>query len=106
LSGYGGGTKEVIGCARLTYSEVLSPGGIEVTLARQGVLSRSELEDIANREGKVHVFTFDNFNAFPTRVPFSFLKNKAMISGANLITAQQLSPDHCVQVCEYGFSLE
>lgn len=105
LSGSGGGSKEVIGCARVTYSEVLSPGEIEVTLARQGVLSRSELEDIANSKGKVHAFTFDNFSAFPTRVPFNFLRENAMISGANLITAERLSPDHCVQICEYGFRL-
>jgi hypothetical protein len=105
LSGSGGGTKEMIGCARVTYSEVLSVDEIELKLERQGVLSRSELEDIANSKGTVHVFTFDNFSAFSTRIPFSFLKNRGMVSGANLITVEQLSPKHCTQVCEYGFGL-
>lgn len=105
LSGSGGGSKEVIGCARVTYLEVLPLDRIELTLERQGVLSRSELEDIANSKGKVHVFTFDNFSAFPTRIPFNFLKDNAIVSGANLITIEQLSPKHCTQLCEYGFDL-
>lgn len=103
LSGTGGGTKEVIGCARITYSEVLSVDEIELKLKRQGVLSRSELEGMANNSGKLHVFTFDNFNEFPTRIPFSFLKNMSMISGANLITTEQLSARDCAQVCEFGY---
>jgi len=103
LSGSGGGTKEVIGCARITYSDVLSPDEAELTLARQGALSRRELEDIANNNGKVHAFTFDNFNAFTTRVPFSYLKENSMISGANLITAERISANHCVELCKYGF---
>ena len=103
LSGAGGGTKEVIGCARITYSDVLSVDEIELKLKRQGVLSRSELEGMANNSGKLHVFTFDNFNEFPTRIPFSFLKNMSMISGANLITTEQLSAKDCAQVCEFGY---
>ena len=102
LSGAGGGTKEVIGCARITYSDVLSVEEIELKLKRQGVLSRSELEGMAN-SGKLHVFTFDNFNQFPSRIPFSFLKNMSMISGVNLITTEQLSARDCAQVCEFGY---
>lgn len=103
LSGSAGGTKEVIGCARITYSEVLPPDKIELSLERQGVLSRCDLEDLANSNGDLHVFTFDNYNPFPIRIPFNVLRSRAMISGANLITAEQLSPKHCAQVCEYGF---
>ncbi len=105
LSGSGGGTKEVIGCARITYSNILSIHDVELTLERQGVLSRFELERIANRSGKLHVFTFDNLNLFSVRVPFEFLKRGAMISGANLVTVEQLSSKHCVQILEYGFGL-
>jgi len=105
LSGSGNGTKEVIGCARLTYTDVLSVDEVELKLKRQGVLSRSELEGIANSSGKLHVFTFDNFNEFPTRIPFSFLKDMSMISGANLITTEQLSARDCAQVCEFGYGL-
>lgn len=105
LSGSGGGSKEVIGCARITYSEVLSPKEAELTLSRQGALSCRQLEEIANSNGKVHAFTFDNFNAFTTRVPFSFLKDKSLVSGANLITVEKISANHCAQLCEYGFRL-
>jgi len=105
LSGSGGGTKEAIGCARITYSEVLAVEEIELTLVRQGVLSRSELENIADKKGRLHVFTFDNLNTFPTRIPFDFLKSRGMISGSNLVTAEEISSKHCVQVCQYGFGL-
>lgn len=105
LSGSGGGTKEVIGCARITYSKILSINELELKLERQGVLSRCELEGIANREGKLHAFTFDNFNLFSMRIPFEFLKRGAMISSANLVTVEQLSSKHCAQILEYGFGL-
>jgi len=105
LSGSGGGTKEVIGCARVTYSDVLTVDEIELKLKRQGVLSRSELESKANSSGKLHVFTFDNFNRFPIGIPFAFLKKMSMISGANLITTEQLSAKNCMLVCEYGYGV-
>ncbi len=105
LSGSGGGTKEVIGCARITYSKILSINEIELKLGRQGVLSRCELEGVANREGKLHVFTFDNLNLFSMRVPFEFLKRGAIISGVNLVTVEQISSKHCAQILEYGFGL-
>jgi len=104
LSGSGGGTKEVIGCARVTYSEVLSVDEIELKLERQGVLSRCELENIANGNRKVHAFTFDNFCLFPKRIPFSFLKKRSMISDTNLITVEKVLPKHFTQICEYGFA--
>ena len=95
----------MIGCARVTYSDVLTVDEIELKLKRQGVLSRSELERMAKSSGKLHVFTFDNFNRFPTRIPFTFLKEMSMISGANLITAEQLSAKDCMLVCKYGYGV-
>ena len=103
LSGSGGGTKEIIGCARITYSEIIGIENVELSLQRQGVLSRSELAQIADSNAKVHAFTFDNFNAFTARVPFKFLRGRGMISGANLVTAEKISSKHCTQICEYGF---
>lgn len=103
LSGAGGGTKEIIGCARVTYSEVLSVDEIELKLERQGVLSRSVLENIANHDRKVHAFTFDNFCPFLRKIPFNFLKERSIVSGANLITVEEVLPRHCVQICEYGY---
>jgi hypothetical protein len=106
LSGAGGGSKEVIGCARITYSEVLSVNEISIALTRQGVLSRDILEDIADKKGRVHAFTFDNFNKFPKKIPFETLKANKMISGANLVTAEQLSAKNLVRACEIGFCLQ
>lgn len=105
LSVAGGGSKEVVGCARVTYSEILSVNEVDITLARQGVLSREILEEIAEEKGRVHAFTFDNFNTFPKRIPFGILKSKKMISRANLVTAEQLSAKNLAHVCELGFCL-
>ena len=103
LSGAGGG---VVGCARITYSEVLSVNEVGIALARQGVLSREILEDIADKKGRIHAFTFDNFNMFPKRILFETLKTKNMISGANLVTAEQLSAKNLVHACEIGFCMQ
>jgi len=105
LSGSGGGTKEVLGCARVTYSEVLSVGEIGIALERQGVLSHNSLEKIADVKERIHAFTFDNFNPFPTRIPFHVLKTKNMISKANLVTAEKLSAQKLAQAFELGFGL-
>jgi predicted nucleic acid-binding protein len=103
LSGAGGGSKEVVGCARITFSEVLSVNDVNVSLARQGVLSPELLDTISDKKKRVHAFTFDNFNLFPKRIPFKTLKSKKMISGANLVTAEQLSAKNLAQACEMGF---
>jgi GNAT superfamily N-acetyltransferase/predicted nucleic acid-binding protein len=106
LSGSGGGSKEVIGCARVTYSENLSISEARgIVLLRQSVLSIALLEGIADSKGRVHAFTFDNYNTFPTRIPFNVLKTKKLISGANMVTVEPLSAKHAVQACEIGFSI-
>ena len=105
MSGQGGGTKEVLGCGRITYSEVLRASAIGLALYRQGVLPRQKLEEIADsRTGRIHVFTFDNFNHLPARVPFHVLKSEKIISGANLVTVERLSSRKLVKVFELGFS--
>ena len=106
LSGKGGGTKEVIGCARVTYSEVLSVDQVNVPLRRQGVLSREELLQISDPSDNIHVFTFDNFNLFPERIPFRFLRDSSLITKANLVTVEPLSADHITRLCKCGFGLE
>lgn len=106
LSGKGGGTKELIGCARVTYSEVLSVDQLNVPLRRQGVLSQEELLRISDPSGNIHVFTFDNFNLFPKRIPFRVLRNSGLISKANLVTVEPLLPQHITRLCRCGFGLE
>ena len=106
LSGSGGGTKEIIGCARVTYSEVLPVDKIGLSLRRQGVLSHKELLEISDHSKNIHVFTFDNFNLFPKRIPLWFLRDKKLISKANLITVEPLSAECISQICKCGFGLE
>ena len=103
LSGSGGGSKEVVGCARITFSEVLSVDEVNIGLARQGVLSPEFLSKISDKKRRIHAFTFDNFNLFPKRISFKTLKSKKMISGANLVTVEQLSAKNLTQICEIGF---
>ncbi|MGO9116719.1 MAG: hypothetical protein ACLQPD_03810 [Desulfomonilaceae bacterium] len=102
----GKGSQEVIGCGRITYSEVLSIEKLGVSVWRQGVLSDRELKKIAGKSGNVHVFTFDNFNLFPKRIPYSFLRDNKLISGANLVTVEQLRPEQMSRICRRGFELE
>ncbi len=73
---------------------------------RQGVLSDHELREIADKSGKIHVFTFDNVNLFPKKVPYRFLLANKLISGANLVTVERLQPEHLSRICRYGFGLE
>ena len=102
----GKGSQELIGCGRVTYSEVLTVEQVGVSVWRQGVLSDSELRKIADKSNNIHVFTFDNFNLFPRRVPYGYLRDKKMISGANLVTVERLRPKHTLEICKYGFEFE
>ena len=104
ISGSNGGSKEVIGCGRITYSEVISVDKAFLLLERQGVLSRDELLSIANKNNLIHAFTFDNYSSFHKKIPFSLLKSNELISGANLVTAECLSTKKLFKVCELGFS--
>lgn len=84
--------KELVGFARITYSEVLHFEEALTKFKRQGVLSREELSKVADKKNMLHVFTFDNFFEFNKRVPFSKAKKLGLISGANLTTVEKI--DH------------
>lgn len=103
---YLSGGQGIIGSARITYSEVLPVGKVGVALSRQGVLSDQDLTRIADKSGNIHVFTFDNFSLFPNRVPFGFLRDNRLISGANLVTVEPLSHDRIFRIYKRGFGLE
>jgi hypothetical protein len=105
-SGSVGGAKEIIGCGRVTYSEVLPAKDLEFSLRRQGVLSIGELLKISDKSQNIHVFTFDNFNLFPYKIPFRFLRENKIISKANLVTAEPLSAENTLRLCKCGFGLE
>lgn len=82
--------QEIIGFARITYSEVISVDEAAIKVDRQGVLSIDDLKKIANKNGDIHVFTFDNFIEFDTRISFSRAKELGLISGANLVAPEKI----------------
>lgn len=85
--------QEIIGFARITYSDVISVDEAAIKVDRQGVLSRDELTKIADKSGKIHVFTFDNFLEFDRRLSFSRAKELGLIGGANLVSPEQIDVD-------------
>lgn len=85
--------QEIIGFARITYTDVLSVEEAVAKLSRQGVLSRSELNTMVDKEGKLHAFTFDNFLEFDNRITFSKAKQLGLISNANLVAPELLNAD-------------
>lgn len=106
VSGKNGGNKEVIGMARVTYSDTLSLKEIEVNLSRQGVLSRNELLKLTGSNGKIHVITFDNFNLIPNPVSYKVLKEKNFISKANLVTAEKISFKQVESLVKIAFGIK
>ncbi|AQT61075.1 GNAT family N-acetyltransferase [Cellvibrio sp. PSBB023] len=85
--------QEIIGIARVTYSDLISIDDAVIKVDRQGVLSRQELCKIANKYGKIHVFTFDNFLEFDSRISFGLAKKLKLISNANLVSPEKIGSD-------------
>lgn len=84
--------QEIIGFARITYSNLVTVDEATLKVDRQGVLSRDKLIEIADNNGKLHVFTFDNFLEFDRRVSFRKAKDVGLISESNLVSPEKLSP--------------
>ena len=82
--------QEIIGFARVTYSDIINIDEAIIKVDRQGVLSRYELSEIVDKSGKIHVFTFDNFLEFDRRVSFSRAKALGLISNANLVSPEKI----------------
>lgn len=90
---YVSGTKsiqEIIGFARITYSDVVSLDEAIIKLRRQGVLSRDELAKFSDKNGNIHVFTFDNYLEFDRRLSFSKAKAMGLISNAQLVSPEKI----------------
>lgn len=83
--------QELIGFARITYSDVIDIEEAAIKFGRQGVLSRDQLNNIADYTGKIHVFTFDNFLEFDKRVSFSRAKEIGLIGNANLVSPEKIN---------------
>lgn len=105
LSQTGGGTMEVVGSARITHSALLQVEKVDTSLRRQGVLGLEQLANIAGDSGMLHAFTFDNFNNFQNRIPFRYLRERDLVSKANLVTAEFLDPRKLHEIWRVGFGL-
>jgi hypothetical protein len=103
ISGHGRGPQEVVGCARITSSAVVSIDDALVQYSRQGVLERKELERIS-KKGKVHVFTFDNWLRFPQPLKYRSLKDLNCVGPANFVTVQRLDHEQLLKILSAGFS--
>jgi GNAT superfamily N-acetyltransferase/predicted nucleic acid-binding protein len=104
VSGKGGGRKEAIGVGRITFCDVVSTEQALLTLSRQGVLEKSELESKSDSKGRLGVFTFDNFLQFDVPLPYKTLLAMGCIGGANLVTAQRLSTELSQKVFAAAFN--
>jgi len=83
--------QELIGFARISYSDIISIDEAIIKVDRQGVLSRDELTGITDKQGKLHVFTFDNFLEFDRRISFRKAKDLGLISDANLVSPERIN---------------
>jgi hypothetical protein len=79
--------------ARITSTAVLKVDEAMFRYERQGVLSTTELERVADKTGRLHVFTFDNVVQFRHQISLNQLKELGCADDANLVTARPLSPE-------------
>jgi len=105
-SGHNNGSMEIIGCARITYSDIIHINEVEGKFNRQGVLPTEKLKEICDGNDMLHVFTFDNFTIAPNKVDIRFLKKEKFVSGANLITAERIDPVKTRKLFEVLFNLK
>ena len=100
-----GGSKEIIGSARLVSSEVLELTRLTLQVERQGVLTQKDLKERSDARGQIHAITFDGFNLFPTHIPYGYLQKGRYISRANLVTAEAISHDTLLNLFLFGYKL-
>lgn len=84
-----GGSMSIIGYGRITFSQILDIKNLNERFYRQGVLSEGGILQRSEKE-KIHVITFSNFSLFNYPVKYDLLKEKRMISGANMVTAESI----------------
>lgn len=105
-SGHGPNAGIAVGAARITSTAVLPIEEVTIRYQRQGVLSDEKLRGCADRRGRVHVFTFDNLLPFSNQMSFRRMHQLGTISAANLVTAQELTPEQLEAILREGFSSE
>jgi GNAT superfamily N-acetyltransferase len=85
--------QEIIGFSRITYSDVITVDEAFIKLDRQGILTKEELRSVADKDNKLHAFTFDNFFEFDKRISFSRAKKLGLISNANLVSPEKINTE-------------
>lgn len=93
--------KEAIGCARITFSEVVNVESINAQTSSTGVLSSEELSEMADDNGNVHMISFDGFQEFIK--PVGLEKLKSFGAGRqNFITLEKLEAATLRDICAWG----
>ncbi len=83
--------QQIFALARITFSSLMDVNEALLKLSRQGVLSKTKLDEIAkSSKGRLHAFTFDNFKILPHRLSFQDAKKRGIISNANLVTVEKV----------------
>lgn len=101
VSGHAGGAQEVVGHGRITFSDVISVDEADARLSRQGVLPHQELLGVS-RDGRVHAFTFDNFNLFPEPVTYAELRSSGIVK-SSLQSAERIAWKEMLELCKTGY---
>jgi len=95
----------VIGCARITSTNICSSGNAIKMYRKYGVLNENELLKYADRKGNIQVITFDNFKEF-TR-PISMKKLKELgCAKANLVGPEEIPHNQLFQILHEGMNIQ
>lgn len=97
-----GRKKAAVALARATFCDKLTSTQAVLNLERQGVLSEREIGKLASKNGEVAAMTFDNLLPFRRSVSYRELKRMGCVGGANLVTAQRLSPEALLRIVARG----
>ena len=97
-----GRKKAAVALARATFCDKLTSTQAVLNLERQGVLSEEEIGALANPNSELTAMTFDNLLRFRRGISYGELKQMGCVGGANLVTAQRLSPEALLRIVARG----
>lgn len=101
VSGHKDGYMEVIGYGRITYSGLTDVSNLSIKFYRQGVLSEADIIKLSENN-LIHVITFDNFKLLDNRISYTYLKENAIISEANLVTSELIDYASTIKLLNKG----
>lgn len=94
-SNEGGGHGVAVAAARITSVVDTTEREAKKNYVSRGVLKLRDSDDA------VRAITFSNILKFDNPVPFQWMKSHAIISGANLVTAQKISIEQLLAILNY-----